>query len=97
MSNPMQTVVWGCERPKLLITETLAWHDRRTEDLAASTTPAGATTPSGKYTTAGGSDPGTTNGGPDLDFDQRLVPMPAAFIELYNPWNTPVLDHDQRQ
>ena len=25
--------VWGCERPELLITETLAWHDRRTEDL----------------------------------------------------------------
>jgi hypothetical protein len=26
-------VVWGCERPELLITETLALHDRRTEDL----------------------------------------------------------------
>ena len=26
-------VVWGCERPELLITETLAFHDRRTEDL----------------------------------------------------------------
>ncbi|MBP86559.1 MAG: hypothetical protein CMJ64_07580 [Planctomycetaceae bacterium] len=25
--------VWGCERPELLITETLAYHDRRTEDL----------------------------------------------------------------
>lgn len=28
-----QYVVWGCERPELLITETLAFHDRRTEDL----------------------------------------------------------------
>ncbi len=27
-------VVWGCERPELLITETLALHARRTEDLA---------------------------------------------------------------
>ncbi len=27
--------VWGCERPELLITETLAAHQRRTEDLAA--------------------------------------------------------------
>lgn len=27
-------LVWGCERPELLITETLALHDRRTEDLA---------------------------------------------------------------
>ena len=26
--------VWGCERPELLITETLAWHDRRTDDGA---------------------------------------------------------------
>ena len=25
-------LVWGCERPELLLTETLAWHDRRTED-----------------------------------------------------------------
>jgi hypothetical protein len=24
--------VWGCERPELLITETHAWHDRRTDD-----------------------------------------------------------------
>ena len=30
--NP-QYVVWGCERPELLITETLAFHARRTEDL----------------------------------------------------------------
>lgn len=26
--------VWGCERPELLMTETLAWHDRRTDDLS---------------------------------------------------------------
>ena len=26
--------VWGCERPELLITETHAWHDRRTDDLS---------------------------------------------------------------
>jgi hypothetical protein len=26
--------VWGCERPELLITETLAWHNRRTDDLS---------------------------------------------------------------
>ena len=28
--------VWGCERPELLITETHAWHDRRTDDLSVS-------------------------------------------------------------
>jgi hypothetical protein len=31
--EPERGVVWGCERPELLITETLAFHDRRTEDL----------------------------------------------------------------
>lgn len=36
-------VVWGCERPELLITETLTLHARRTEDLASD--------PSGKKTT----------------------------------------------
>jgi hypothetical protein len=66
----MQTVVWGCERPELLITETLAWHDRRTEDLAA--------------------DGGTVAAATDVnkDFDQRLVPQSACFIELFNPWTT---------
>ena len=27
-------LVWGCERPELLISETLAFHDRRTQDLS---------------------------------------------------------------
>ncbi|MCU0963096.1 MAG: hypothetical protein MUF48_23640, partial [Pirellulaceae bacterium] len=27
-------LVWGCERPELLITEAIAFHDRRTEDLS---------------------------------------------------------------
>ena len=65
-------VVWGCERPELLITETLALHDRRVEDLN--------TDSSGKYTT----DPND----PDDDFDQRLRPRGSLFVELYNPWTT---------
>lgn len=32
-NHPDRRVVWGCERPELLITETLAFHDVRTEDL----------------------------------------------------------------
>ncbi len=34
-------IVWGCERPELLITETLATHDRRTEDTSEGGTFAG--------------------------------------------------------
>jgi hypothetical protein len=70
-------VVWGCERPELLITETLAIHDRRTQDLS--------TDSSGKKTT---DDP---NGSPpdnDDDFDQRWKPQGSLFIELFNPWTT---------
>ena len=39
---PDRAVVWGAERPELLLTETFASHDRRTEDL--DTEPSGATT-----------------------------------------------------
>ena len=39
---PDRAVVWGAERPELLLTETFASHDRRTQDL--DTEPSGATT-----------------------------------------------------
>lgn len=32
VTNAYRRVVWGCERPELLITETLAFHDRRSTD-----------------------------------------------------------------
>jgi hypothetical protein len=44
-TNPLyqnrRRLVWGSERPELLLTEAFAFHDRRTEDLA---TPGGRTT-----------------------------------------------------
>ena len=67
-------IVWGCERPELLITETVAFHDRRTQDLA--------TTGGGLYH----ADPDDPNEHDDNDFDQRLRPRGSLFIELYNPW-----------
>jgi len=62
--------VWGCERPELLITETLAFHDRRTENTDKDST--------GKL--AADEDDGIK------DYDQRLMPRGAFFVELYNPW-----------
>ncbi|MFH1266938.1 MAG: hypothetical protein ABIK89_14520, partial [Planctomycetota bacterium] len=42
--NAPNNVVWGCERPELLISETTAIHDRRTQDLT--------TDPSGEDSTS---------------------------------------------
>jgi len=66
-------VVWGAERPELLITETLAFHDRRTEDLGSDFTK--------KQMRATNSPPD------DDDLDQRLRPKGSLFVELYNPWS----------
>jgi len=64
-------IVWGCERPELLISSSLAFHDRRTEDLT--------TDPTGEQVADPESDANN-------DFDQRLLPRSGFFVELYNPW-----------
>ena len=71
---PASAVVWGCERPELLITETLAWHDRRTDDLSSVGTADEEDT----------SDPMD----PDNDFDQLRRPRGAFFVELTSPWQS---------
>ncbi len=48
VDGPDRRVVWGCERPELLITETLAFHDRRTEDAGDD--------PTGKFVEEGDND-----------------------------------------
>ncbi len=77
---PDRKVVWGCERPELLITETLAWHDRRTEDLATETVDTNEVDLSATSMV-----PGDIASGNDSSFDQRLRPQGAFFVELYNP------------
>ena len=42
---PTTNIVWGCERPEMLITETLAFHDRRTENLSADNGRVGSAAP----------------------------------------------------
>ncbi|RMG02157.1 MAG: hypothetical protein D6741_04160, partial [Planctomycetota bacterium] len=73
--------VWGCERPELLITETLAFHDRRTEDLPDFGLAVNPPQPS---------DGEDQNPGPFgdqiIDFDQQFRPQGSLFVELYNPW-----------
>ncbi|MEN6406974.1 MAG: hypothetical protein ABFC77_10945, partial [Thermoguttaceae bacterium] len=78
-------VVWGCERPELLISETLAFHDRRTKDTNNETV---------DPSEGDGQDkPGLTTDGTlshpdnpkDGSFDQFYRPQGSLFVELYNP------------
>jgi hypothetical protein len=73
--DPSKTV-WGCERPELLITETFAWHDRRTDDL-----------PVGGHMEGEKDDPAnpTPADAADDDFDQERAPVGAFFVELTVP------------
>ncbi len=85
-------VVWGCERPELLITETIALHDRRSEDtdLEFNSRDAYYADRYGPNATTQQLEgvPATTldTPRPDQDFDQRYRPIPSLFVEFYNPW-----------
>lgn len=68
-----RVVVWGAERPELLITETLAFHDRRCTDEPIN----------GSIVTF---DPNKPPHERDYDLDQRLKPRGSLFVEFYNPW-----------
>ncbi|MCA9258423.1 MAG: hypothetical protein KDA61_04445, partial [Planctomycetales bacterium] len=82
-------VVWGCERPELLITETMAWHDRRTTDESEEQSYPIDTKEDASHGNARGNKP------PDSDYDQRDRPRGALFVELYNPWGpTPGVNAD---
>ncbi|MDB4380516.1 hypothetical protein N9Z70_03915 [Mariniblastus sp.] len=81
--NPAANVVWGTERPELLITETLAVHARRTEDLGD---PGGNANGNANGQQNGNPNPGQPPGQNNELFDQRLRPEAFSYIELYNPW-----------
>ncbi len=70
-------IVWGCERPQLLLTETLAWHDIRTQDTNQETDSGNGM---GEYVMSA-----TNPTDMDSDFDQARMPDGALYIELFNP------------
>jgi hypothetical protein len=73
LSQVIRGVVWGCKPPELILTETLAFHDRRIADTRWDRTWMGST---------GGSvlDNVTPH---DPDYDQTRIPQGSAFFELY--------------
>lgn len=70
VAEPERGVVFGCERPELLLTESFCYHDRRTEDRDDDDNEEETT---------------TEPMNPDDDFDQRLVPFGGMMLELFNP------------
>jgi hypothetical protein len=73
--NATRGLVWGAERPELLISEVAAFHDLRQEDLVTSED-------EGDNTMAPSQDP---NQPEDDDLDQRLAPRGSLYVEVYNP------------
>ncbi len=67
---PIRGLVWGMETPDLLISETLALHDRRVKDTDSP---------------GGGQKKVTDMMSPDDDLDQFRVPQGSVFVELYSP------------
>lgn len=83
-------VVWGTEYPDVIITETLAFHDRRVKNTNRETSDASE----GDGQTAGEYYKMTAPR--DNSFDQVRVPQGSAFVELYatgNP-NNPAASRD---
>jgi hypothetical protein len=74
-ANPWRGIVWGCERPELLLTEAVAFHDRGTDD-----------TNQAQDVSAGNPDTLLGQGtNPDMDYDQVRRPRGSLIIELFNP------------
>ncbi|MBI1246348.1 hypothetical protein GC197_00710 [bacterium] len=81
-SDTWRGLVWGAEAPELLLTETLAFHDRRTKDTEYDNSSRNSTEKTRK------GDTGMAMGGTfDPNLDQYRIPQGSLFIELYNPRN----------
>ncbi|MCA9200159.1 MAG: hypothetical protein KDA87_21620, partial [Planctomycetales bacterium] len=81
---PQRRIVWGCEYPELLLTETAAWHDRRVKDTSDETPPDMDENDSGEAAKRAIQDDMTgmwIEG--DASLDQYRIPQGSAFVELY--------------
>lgn len=81
-------IVWGMERPELVMTETLAWHDRRTSNYSNEIIYSDRDNLNPNEKPRNPSLLDRTDPDKDQDFDQRLVPRGGLLVEIYNP-NTP--------
>ena len=92
VSSGGKCTVWGCKRPELLISETLAFHDRRTDDTASEQ-------PDLRSNATNKNDPPPndhTKGGvlhapspaDDSNFDSQYRPQGSLFVTLFNPWTS---------
>ncbi len=85
---PTPHTVWSCKRPELLISETLALHDRRTEDTNLEVpVPTNTTSGLDNGTHANPGYIGDSPPGHDPNFDSRFKPQGSLFVEIYNPWS----------
>jgi hypothetical protein len=85
--HPDRRVVWGCERPEMLLSESYANHFRNLED-SDDEEEVEHPVPDPNDMMAQPSkvmnpDPDIT---PDNDFDTRMGPRGSLIIEVYNPW-----------
>ena len=78
--NSDQNVVWGCESPDLIVTETIALHDRAIADMDDDDN---IFDEDGDDTTPGTKTTATLPDVADADFDQVRVPQGSLFVELH--------------
>ena len=90
-SVPDRAVVWGCETPELIITETAAFHDRRVKDTNQEKPVEGQVARKRLPEDAELDDPNNEINAEDLDedLDQFRVPQGSLFLELYCTRNKP--------
>ncbi|MCE9604733.1 MAG: hypothetical protein K8U03_07495 [Planctomycetia bacterium] len=92
INQPWRGLVWGCEYPDLILTETIAFHDRRTQNLRGDTT-AGSSlsglifSPKNELSDTSPATVPPITPTPDPHWDQRRVPQGTAMFELFATGN----------